>query len=56
MEIVVKILSIVPVTHNVNRYRLEKPQDYQFVSGQATEVSINKKNGKMKNVLSLSPV
>jgi len=46
MEIVVKILSIVPVTHNVNRYRLEKPANYQFVSGQATEVSINKEEWK----------
>ena len=43
IEKIVKILSIVPVTHNVNRYRFEKPAGYQFVSGQATDVSINKK-------------
>ena len=45
-EKIVKILSVVPVTHNVNRYRLEKPAGYQFVSGQATEVSINKEEWK----------
>jgi len=38
----VKILSIEPVTHNVKRFRLEKPEGYQFNPGQATEVSINK--------------
>ncbi|MFW5644883.1 MAG: FAD-binding oxidoreductase [Bacteroidota bacterium] len=39
----VKIKSISPVTHNVNRYLLEKPEDYSFTPGQATEVSINRK-------------
>jgi ferredoxin-NADP reductase len=38
----VKILSIENVTHNVKRFRYEKPEGYQFNSGQATEVSINK--------------
>lgn len=38
----VTIRSITPVTHNVNRYRLEKPQGYRFSPGQATEVSIDK--------------
>ena len=37
----VKIISIEPVTHNVKRFRLEKPNDYTFNPGQATEVSIN---------------
>ncbi|MEP6595742.1 MAG: FAD-binding oxidoreductase [Ginsengibacter sp.] len=46
IEKIVKILSIVPVTHNVNRYRFEKPAGYQFVPGQATEVSINKAGWK----------
>ena len=46
MEEIVKILSVEPVTHNVNRYRLMKPQGYEFVSGQATEVSINKDEWK----------
>src|SRR5206468_5768410 len=42
MEQAVKIISIKPVTHNVNQIRVEKPAGYQFVPGQATEVSINK--------------
>ena len=37
----VNILSILPVTHNVNHYRVEKPAGYRFNPGQATEVSIN---------------
>lgn len=42
MEFVVKIISIDRVTHDVRSYRLEKPGDYRFKPGQATEVSINK--------------
>jgi ferredoxin-NADP reductase len=38
----VKIISIENVTHNVKRFRYEKPEGYQFNPGQATEVSINK--------------
>jgi ferredoxin-NADP reductase len=38
----VKIISTEWVTHNVRRFRLEKPEGYQFNPGQATEVSINK--------------
>jgi ferredoxin-NADP reductase len=41
-QYVVKILSIHDVTHNVRAYRIEKPPGYRFVSGQATDVSINK--------------
>lgn len=41
MEQIVKIYSIEPVTHNVKRFRLEKPTGYHFIPGQATEVSIN---------------
>jgi ferredoxin-NADP reductase len=37
-----KIQSIEPVTHDVHRLRLEKPEGYRFVPGQATEVSINR--------------
>jgi glycine betaine catabolism B len=40
---IVKIISIKEVTHNVKSFRLEKPEGYQFVPGQATEVSIHKK-------------
>ncbi len=41
-EHLVPILSIEAVTHDVNRYRVEKPHDYHFTPGQATEVAINK--------------
>lgn len=40
--IVTRIISIKPVTHDVKRFRLEKPAGYTFTPGQATEVSINK--------------
>lgn len=40
-EHIVKILNIEPVTHDVRRFRVEKPSGYVFIPGQATEVSIN---------------
>lgn len=39
---IVKILSVEPVTHDVKRFRVEKPEGYTFIPGQATEVTINK--------------
>jgi ferredoxin-NADP reductase len=42
MNHIVKILEIENVTHDVKRFRLEKPGNYNFIPGQATEVSINK--------------
>jgi len=36
------ILAVRIVTHNVRRFILEKPKEYVFIPGQATEVSINK--------------
>ena len=39
---IVKITSIKHVTHDVLQIVTEKPQQYNFKSGQATEVSINK--------------
>jgi ferredoxin-NADP reductase len=41
MEFPVKILSAEYVTHNVKQFRIERPADYTFVPGQATEVSVN---------------
>ncbi|CAN5502723.1 hypothetical protein BH10BAC5_BH10BAC5_27160 [soil metagenome] len=38
---IVKIISIDPVTHNVNQYKIEKPAGYTFTPGQATDVSVN---------------
>lgn len=40
-EHIVKILSIEQVTHDVKRFQVEKPADYSFIPGQATDVSIN---------------
>ena len=40
---IVKIKSIDYITHDVMRIVTEKPQQYTFTPGQATEVSINKK-------------
>lgn len=40
-EHVVKIISTEWVTHDVKRFRIEKPQGYSFIPGQATEVSVN---------------
>lgn len=45
-EHIVSILSIEPVTHDVKRFRLQKPEGYHFIPGQATEVSINKPEWK----------
>ncbi len=42
MEHHLKIIDIQSVTHNVRRYRLEKPEGFHFEPGQATEVSIDK--------------
>lgn len=38
----VKIIAIHPRTHDVRSYRVEKPEGYSFIPGQATEVAINK--------------
>jgi ferredoxin-NADP reductase len=42
-EHVVRILNIENVTHDVKRFQIEKPEGYSFISGQATDVSINTK-------------
>jgi len=41
-EHIVKILSVEPVTHNVKRFKIEKPAGYKYIPGQATEVVVNK--------------
>lgn len=40
---VVKITAIKKVTHDVKYFRLEKPEGYHFVPGQATEITIPQK-------------
>jgi glycine betaine catabolism B len=42
MEYKVRILDIKMVARNVKAFRIEKPQGYSFIPGQATEVSIDK--------------
>ena len=42
MEEAIKIKTIIQLTHDVKSFRCEKPKGYNFISGQATEVSINK--------------
>ena len=37
----VKILSVSDVTHDVRRFTVEKPDGFEFVPGQATEVAID---------------
>ncbi|MDH7461666.1 FAD-binding oxidoreductase [Chitinophagaceae bacterium 26-R-25] len=46
MEIVTKIIDIIEVARNVKSFRLERPKDYDFIPGQATELSINKEGWK----------
>jgi ferredoxin-NADP reductase len=39
---IIKVINTAFVTHNVKRFTLQKPEGYTFISGQATDVSINK--------------
>ncbi len=47
-EHIVKILSAEFITHDVRRFKVEKPGDYSFTPGQATEVSLNNSNLKVE--------
>ncbi|MFT7352634.1 MAG: ferredoxin-NADP reductase [Flavobacterium sp.] len=38
---VVKIISVQNITHDVKQFTIQKPADYDFIPGQATDVSIN---------------
>jgi len=38
----VEILDIRTLTHNVRQYRLERPEGYDFVAGQATEAALDR--------------
>jgi len=40
-EYIVKIINIEKITHKVRRFVVERPEDYTFNPGQATEVAIN---------------
>lgn len=39
---IIKIRKVEWVTHNVRRFTLERPEEIEFISGQAAEVSVNK--------------
>ena len=41
VEHIVRILSTEQVTHDVKRFRVEKPAGYSFTPGQATDISVN---------------
>ena len=43
---IVKVKSVDKVNHDVLKIVIEKPQNYVFISGQATEVAINKNGWK----------
>ncbi|HET8858536.1 FAD-binding oxidoreductase [Marivirga sp.] len=43
MAYTVKITKVFSLTHNVKQITTEKPKNYKFQPGQATEVAINKK-------------
>lgn len=45
---IVKVESVNKITHDILKIVTEKPDDFLFHSGQATEVSINKKGWKEK--------
>ena len=47
-QYIVKIKLIEKVTHDVLRFVTEKPNEYNFTPGQATEISINKNGWKDK--------
>lgn len=42
MQTSVGIIDVEKLTHNVRRYRLERPKGYRFSPGQATEVSLDR--------------
>ena len=45
-EHIVKIIKIEDVTHDVKCFVIKRPEGYDFVPGQATEVSINQPDWK----------
>ena len=42
MDFAAEVLEVFPVTHNVRCIRIQKPEGFHFVPGQATEVSVDK--------------
>lgn len=48
IEYIVKIIDIGQITHDVKRFRVEKPHGYSFTPGQATGVTVNSPELKKK--------
>ncbi|HLR32132.1 MAG TPA: FAD-binding oxidoreductase [Fodinibius sp.] len=48
MSHTVTIRSIQPVTHDVKQFKVDKPDNFEFIPGQATEVSIDKPDWREK--------
>jgi ferredoxin-NADP reductase len=46
MDYTVRIKEIKPVTHDVSYFRVSKPAGYQYIPGQATDLSISKPDWK----------
>lgn len=42
MDHIVRILDIDQMNHDVKRFKVEKPEEFAFIPGQATDVAINK--------------
>lgn len=47
-KVVVKVLEAKFITHDVKRFKIEKPPGYTFIPGQGTELSINQPDWKDK--------
>lgn len=47
-EYFVKILDIRNITHDVKRFRVTKPDGYQFIPGEATDIVMNRSGWKDK--------
>ena len=43
---IVTVHEIIPRTHNVNTFRVTKPENFSFAPGQATDLSLNKEGWK----------
>jgi propane monooxygenase reductase component len=48
MPHIVQILKVEPVTHDVRRFTVQKPESYRFAPGQATLVSIDRPEWQKK--------
>src|SRR5258707_11043624 len=45
-QFIVTIKEIIPRTHNVKTFRVTKPDDFSFIPGQATDLSLNEDGWK----------